>query len=1325
MQNTIKVLQLNIRGILSYENQHRKCYQLNRVLESKQIDVVLIQEWSIKRQRVTKNDPISFPRKYFPNYLTHFHSTECAILYHKGLNATPLDIQNEYLKTNHRENFHICGIIIHSKTTDYGFYSVYRPQIADPNQIFRYKFETDHIIIGGDFNIHHPLWGSKKACKKGSDFLNNLTGSNFLLLNKQSPTRIDPRNKTLTCIDLSLSSHNMSDITWNVDHNSHDPDVSDHYHIYFNIPINIKQEDSIYHTTWNLSSKTKWKKFHSAISKEMKRLIPATNINEHVNQINAIIYDTAISTLGYRKYIKTFKPWRNNEIKMLQKNTKRIKRKLDKIKNKHPDFYNTIPKYNRMLNEYKSLRNIKVHKIRKAKIQYQHNINKFLQNSSFNDNLSWRLIKRNKNKSSNNIPTLSHNNKPITDPIEKTEILHSVLCHPEPPKLDHKHIQFHKYIDQRTKTIIKNVKPIQNPLDILNAPIQYYELKNCIKDLQKDKAFGPDLIHNQMIIKGGKILWKKLLDLFNRCLNSGTYPNLWNYANICPIPKPGKIHNIPKNYRPIAISSCLGRVFEKILAKRLQQFCVKNKTFNNNQCGFQINRATDDILSTFLYDGYSAINKKTSIDCIFTDFSKAYDSVWHNALIYKLRQKYQIKGQFLKCIINFIKNRYTRVVTKTGSSSWKLQTQGLPQGSSLSPILYILFTNDYKIKYKNFVKMGCFADDTAFWTTPSTENTIRPKLLQRELNRFTDWTKFWKMSINPSKCSFITIHKLNTIYPHNKYIIENNVLKRVLKCKYLGLWIDSNLSMKYHISKQKNKLEQHLYHMYFLQNSGLKLYPKTILQIYKSKSRPCIEYASIFYLHKDKNNTLQTLQNKFIRNAYPCRQSTPVHTLNRIANIQPISIRTLKLTLRHFYRAKYSSSHHPIYKLLQKYIKDPLQTKQKQLPFDIAIKIIKNNKSKITINDHIDPINGPITALPKYDIAQIPTNYTINKEPIDINNINQTDCNIYTDGSCKPNPGKGAYGWYAPLYKNKCLKQIQSYKYPITITNCELMAILIALTYIKKNPPYKSTINIFTDCQLALQYLNFDSYPKYNNIKLIVQSILKTLALIQFKNTDKTINFHKVKSHSNIPGNNKIDKMVRHHTKSIKYKEEQYKYIPYPVTLTQIHKFTTKIWKSNWRVQSNPNRWITKCHSKLNNQIHLLINKANLNIHQCGIIIRLITEHIELNKYLFKLKIKCPKLDKIPDSPYCTTCDQIETVNHFINRCKTYKTHRKKLYNKISKINNKYKYKKFQTIKYLLFPYLLHQNSIPKQIMIWKEILNYTKITNRFKNLYRIDINQI
>ena len=126
-------------------------------------------------------------------------------------------------------------------------------------------------------------------------------------------------------------------------------------------------------------------------------------------------------------------------------------------------------------------------------------------------------------------------------------------------------------------------------------------------------------------------------------------------------------------------------------------------------------------------------------------------------------------------------------------------------------------------------------------------------------------------------------------------------------------------------------------------------------------------------------------------------------------------------------------------------------------------------------------------------------------------------------------------------------------------------------------------------------------------------------------------------------------------------------------------------------------------------------------------IIRLLTEHIELNEYLYDKQIKCPIEKKVICSPICTNCDkeEIENVPHFLLSCDKYKIQREIMFKHLIKINHKYKYKKFQSIKYILFPYLLHHCNLTQQTKVWKEILSYTKHTKRFDNLYQIDINQL
>ena len=208
--SSINILQLNIRGILSSNNQQLKTQYLNRIITSRRIDIILLQEWSAnKRFKISddNNNKTTFPTKLFPDFKAHFHSTECAVLYKKDLCITPLPEQKDYLLSEHRKNFHICGVILHSGKLDYGIYSVYRPQTANATQIFEYQFESDHTIIGGDFNIHHTLWGSNESTKQGTNFVDTLIHSNLNIVNNQNPTRLDPRNGTLTHTGESLIIH--------------------------------------------------------------------------------------------------------------------------------------------------------------------------------------------------------------------------------------------------------------------------------------------------------------------------------------------------------------------------------------------------------------------------------------------------------------------------------------------------------------------------------------------------------------------------------------------------------------------------------------------------------------------------------------------------------------------------------------------------------------------------------------------------------------------------------------------------------------------------------------------------------------------------------------------------------------------------------------------------------------------------------------------------------------------------------------------------------------------------------------------------------------
>ena len=173
----MNILQFNVRGIISPDKQKMKCNHIYQQSTSKKIDILLIQEWCVTVRRRVDDESVStsdpqhtpkFPIELFPGIKVHYTSTECAVLHHEDFSVTPTLFEEQYHCHPHRNNFDVCGIILHTPKTDYSVHSAYRPQIADPSQLFTHPFHTDHVIVGVDFNIHHPVWGSSHSTSKST-----------------------------------------------------------------------------------------------------------------------------------------------------------------------------------------------------------------------------------------------------------------------------------------------------------------------------------------------------------------------------------------------------------------------------------------------------------------------------------------------------------------------------------------------------------------------------------------------------------------------------------------------------------------------------------------------------------------------------------------------------------------------------------------------------------------------------------------------------------------------------------------------------------------------------------------------------------------------------------------------------------------------------------------------------------------------------------------------------------------------------------------------------------------------------------------------------
>ena len=232
-----------------------------------------------------------------------------------------------------------------------------------------------------------------------------------------------------------------------------------------------------------------------------------------------------------------------------------------------------------------------------------------------------------------------------------------------------------------------------------------------LKSLETGKACGPDCINNRILKATAETITRPLTNLFNSSLRSSTVPDIWKKANVSPIHKKDDKSSV-ENYRPISLISSVGKTFEKAIFKHVHNFLLYNQIITPLQSGF----TSGDSTVNQLLDNYNtfcrALDEGKEVQAVFCDISKAFDRVWHRGLIAKLKH-YGIDGPLLASFESYLANRRQRVVLPNGNSDWKEIKAGVPQGSILGPLLFIIYINDIVKENQSLILL--FADDTTLY----------------------------------------------------------------------------------------------------------------------------------------------------------------------------------------------------------------------------------------------------------------------------------------------------------------------------------------------------------------------------------------------------------------------------------------------------------------------------------------------------------------------------------------------------------------------------------------------------------------------------------
>ena len=414
------------------------------------------------------------------------------------------------------------------------------------------------------------------------------------------------------------------------------------------------------------------------------------------------------------------------------------------------------------------------------------------------------------------------------------------------------------------------------------------EVSSVIRSLKNKKCrtndFSPSVLKRNV-----HLLAQPLTLLLNQSFEQGIFPNRLKLAHVIPLYKKGAKSD-PNNYRPISLLNIFSKIFEKVMKKKFIAFIDSNHILTSAQFGFQKNISTEDALSIFSKNIYKQLNKSNSVLSIFIDFAKAFDTVPHHILIQKL-EHYGIRGSVLNWFSNYLTHRFQSTSYENYSSSPKEIRMGVPQGSVLGPLLFLIFINDLP-NVSNLLSTILFADDATMSLCGKDPATLI-NLANQEMLKFYTWCTSNRLTVNTLKTFFILFskRKVSNLPPLlMKCNLSYAVIKQVSFTKFLGVYYDSDMTFKTHINQISQRLSRISALIYKVKN----LMPQfTLKTLYHAHVAPILNYcnkiwANTYPTHLDslikvQKRIVRTLTNsEFLAHTPPLFQQLNLLSIEKV-----------------------------------------------------------------------------------------------------------------------------------------------------------------------------------------------------------------------------------------------------------------------------------------------------------------------------------------------------------------------------------------------------------------------------------------------------------
>ncbi|ETO08756.1 hypothetical protein RFI_28632 [Reticulomyxa filosa] len=1185
---------------------------------------------------------------------------------------------------------------------------------------------SDHIIIGGDWNAHHPAWLDENVDEMGEAVLEFIISNNLHILNSYPYDCTYYKYNASSSIDVTLCSSSLVGLcnNWRTDEDEFDVH-SDHLPITFNIfaqwaPQNIKRQKIV---TWNLSSNN-WEMFRQHLTRNLNvwknslinsqaEISSESPLDRAVKSWSDYVINAGQATIGQKTVWKGNKPWWSNKLYKLRKKVHQLKRNFRKNR--------TSENYERYKETARSLKRL----LRCEKQMY---ITKSIE--SLHEGNTRQMFCQFRSLNSNKIAIIPSLIIPGKDEekgsiaendIDKANLL--AHCPPEPSNEDKEH---YEYVEDEICSVVQMSREIElNEFFLLHewyqSEITEEEVIEAIRHISAYKSQGPDNIHNLMLKNGGQSLIDSLVILFGWSYRIGYFPKEWKKSNIVAIPKPDRDPSICKNYRPISLLSCVGKLMERIITMRLMKYLNENQMLQQNQAGFQSWHNTSELLLRLSESIHASFDKNGVTYAAMLDISAAYDSVWRDGLRYKMRNEFNLRGRLYWWIDSFLSDRSGKVVLNgTNSSIYEFNT-GVPQGSSLSPLLFLLYINDITQEIYEPIQCGMFADDVALWTSIYTSNvgemTRQLQLLQNSLDGIASWASKWKLLLSSEKSQCITFRNKNKRKYTSMFLhLRDEKIPETNKVKYLGLIMDTQLSYKEHINYVYGKAARKLGYLTFLCSyKGIRPSLSVYNLLYKTIIRPNLEYACAFWngapeSHKKK---LEKIQRIAMCRILGVMKSTAYDTVNILSQMPPLELRRQQEEVKLFQRCENHMQNFPNHNLSQAY--QLWQSNHNFKPDEYFCWLGKlSTLSRACINIELAGLHGikntpqikPLQSIPlKYPtLIPHPTKSPFARwcEPSSSQILTSLDNDcviIFTDASTIPNPGFGGVGL---VVQDPSMSKWIELQIPIqgitTNIGCEIESIKIALEYVLKYYQDKEyRVVILNDCKFAVNaIMNRWDAEMYKTQVNTCQKLMLQMEPINIPE------IYWIKGHSGIPGNEKADEVAKRARESAQKNQPELYQRPDKsasfLNADGLNPYFTLMWNRHWTNEGNekgqhkhPKTFIRNL---MEAQSFEKIVLHRLEVHERRIICRIITGKVGLNYYLHKINRA--------DAPECKWCsNEVETVAHFLMKCPHYNDIRTEWYANIVSILPELDEKKFNLKKLVIGD---KKWSSEKRIKIVKEL---------------------